>query len=84
MLFPAMPPNHFQHALNILKNIIVPKPENLETMPRQTTISLFILLFACGVLPTIEFDNEPFLIAHEINDEFFNRFLASELDSLHL
>jgi len=78
-----MPPNYFQHRRKLLKNLIVPEPENLETMSRQNMVSLLILFFAGGVLTAVEFDNEPFLIAHEINDESFNRFLAPELDSLH-
>jgi hypothetical protein len=60
--------NHFQHAVNILQDIIVPKPQYLETFSLQPCISFIIFSFFEGMPSAVHLYDDSSLKTYKIND----------------
>lgn len=75
--------DRLQHTVEIAVDIAVPEPEDSKTIVRKARIAFRVSysMFIEVVLPAIEFDDEPVLHAHKVDDESFARRLPSEVKS---
>ena len=75
---------HFQHAFQIFDYIMVPKPQNTETIFSKISIPLVVFFFIVLMLATIQLDYDSFLETDKIHDIVLDRLLAPELYSVQL
>jgi hypothetical protein len=78
----ARPKNALEHAVGMLKNVVVPEPKNGPSKTIQVSGALAIGLLA--VLPAISFDNQSTLRTGEVCYETPDGFLSAELESFEL
>jgi hypothetical protein len=80
MRLPQRRQDHLLHALDIVENIVVPKPDDTPAallQPRRPPVVLFVI----SMLPAIGFNDEPTLEADEIDDEPTQAMLTTEFES---
>lgn len=71
--------NSIKYSIEIIQNLMIPEPDDAITTllepgrPRLIRTALF------HVLTTVQFDDQLFVKADEVNDERSDRFLATEL-----
>jgi hypothetical protein len=70
----------FPNAFDISKYFIIPKAQYTVAMTDEPSIADSVA-FVSRVLTTINFDDEPFLAAHKVNDIRADRFLADEFEA---
>jgi hypothetical protein len=76
--------NPLQNPVYVSEHIVVPKPQNNETLIAKPNITLFIVIFLLHVLSAVEFDNQSLLQAYEIDDVAPQRLLAAKLATVKL
>jgi hypothetical protein len=67
-----------QHAVKILQNIVIPKPQHTVTLLRQFIAALLIFGYLLGVLSAIEFDHQLACRTGKIGDATTDRVLATK------
>ena len=70
----------FKHPIQILKNILVPKPDNFKPLFDEPFIPQNILP-TLGMLPTINFYDQFIFKTYEINDVGTNDHLSAKFDA---
>jgi hypothetical protein len=75
--------DHFEHAVRVGKNVIVPKPQNAETSISQIGVARYISL-VFRVLSSVRFDNKFAFKIDEIDDPLAERNLAPEFRAREL
>ena len=63
------------------KHLVIPKPDNSKPLRLQPACSLTVILRSFLMLPTVQFDDKPFLKADEIYDVRPKWDLPTELES---
>jgi hypothetical protein len=73
--------NHFNDAVDILDYVLIPKSKHTISFCIEKSISRGVarLVTILAMLPTIEFDNKPRTMFHEIQDVGTERRLASKM-----
>jgi hypothetical protein len=80
MWVPQLLQNHLLHALDIRKDVGVPKPDDAPAAlfePRRAPVIVCIV----GVLPAISFNDQATFEADEIDDERSEAMLAAEFEA---
>ena len=78
----AGPKNGLEHAVGMLKNVVVPEPKNRPSQTLEILSSRAIGLVA--MLPAIGFDNQSTLSTGEVGYAAPDCFLAAKLESADL
>ena len=73
-----------QHPLQVLKNFVIPKSQDAESIPGKTSIPLLISAPCLRMLSSVKFDDDPLFKRDEVNDIPFNRLLTTEFYAFHL
>jgi hypothetical protein len=68
----------------LFEHIIVPKPKHPESKTLEVARPFRIVFLLFGVLPTVEFQNEPSFQTNEIGDVIADRMLPAEAISSKL
>ncbi len=76
--------DYFNYALYVRKNLMVPEPNDPQSLGIQPLGALFIFCFFQCMLATICFDDDALLVADKIDDKTANLFLAPELHTAEL
>jgi hypothetical protein len=76
-------PNKFNYRIHLIHDLVIPETQYLETGLRQKFVS-FDVFARILVLTAVDFDNEPSLKAHEVEDGIFERMLSPEFVSAEL
>jgi len=71
-----MEPDNFKHPSQVLKNFIVPKSQNNESISAKTGIPFFIIASTLHVLTAINFDNQLRSKCDKVHDVSLYRLLA--------
>ena len=69
--------NHFQYAVRIPQNIVVPEPQHAKSFAAKIAVAHDVLLVLC-VLPPIDLDDQLSSKAREVNDVRTDRHLPFE------
>jgi hypothetical protein len=72
--------NHFQDAVHICQNVVVPKTHNAKLMCLQPSVTHHIA-FAVSMLSAVNFYDQTLFAAHEIDDIRSRCFLTNEFKS---
>src|SRR5262245_8597245 len=75
--------NDLQHAVSIIKHVVVPESKITVLMLVEPFVSLNIAFVVC-VLPTVHFDDEVTFTAYKIHYERTDRLLPDELVPVQL
>jgi hypothetical protein len=73
--------DHFQNAIPIFQNIGIPEAKHPVSFGCEPPISLNVL-YGIGVLPAVEFHNQPVVVANKIDNEASNGRLTSEAQTV--
>jgi hypothetical protein len=76
--------DRFEHAVEILDDIVVPEAQDAESRLLQQARATPIFLGSRRVLATVQLDDELLLMANEIGCEAEDRFLSTELRVVEL
>ena len=76
-------PDSFDHGVNFLQHLIVPKTENPESSLMQSLIANTIL-FAVLMLAAIHLNNQPHFEAHKVEHKILERMLPAEFETRDL
>jgi len=60
--------DHFEHAVDILEDIVIPESKHLESSLAQAFVTVVIVSDSVGMLAAVEFDDEFLLEASEVKD----------------
>jgi hypothetical protein len=71
--------NRFQHAVEIIENIVIPKPDDTIAMKYQFGAASVVRVHSLGMLTAIEFDDELARGASEIRNTASDRMLPAKL-----
>ena len=80
-------PAYFRYnAIGILQDFVVPEPDNAKTLALKPIGATLVVnsLPSFSMLPTIEFDDEAWAKAREIDDVIANQGLATEAQTSEL
>ena len=77
-------PDHFQHPIDVLKNLVVPETKNPEAFAFEPLGSIGIPFSLLGMLATIKLDNQSGRETNEIDDVAADGGLAPKLMAIHL
>ncbi len=76
--------DNLQHPFYIRQYFMVPESQDREPLQMQPLCPLVVLFFLQGMLAAVRFDNNPFFVADEIDDEAACLLLPPELKSVKL
>jgi hypothetical protein len=76
--------NHVNDSIDVLKYIVIPKSQNIETLIPQPDISVNIVSYLLTMLPAVDLNNQPFFQTNKINDVASHRLLAAKLKTVYL
>ena len=71
----------FEHRFGLVQDIVVPKTQDMPTVPLQISSSVIVVMQLRSMLPPIQLDNDLLLYAREINEEPTDRMLLSKFVS---
>jgi len=69
--------NGFQHAIDVAKDVVIPKPQNAISMIGEPLIACCIVLVGC-VLSAIDLNDQPLFATNEVNGVRADRFLPDK------
>ena len=77
--------NPFEHRRKIAGNLGIPKPHDPISLFLKPKLSLAIILcnIVAVVMPTVQFDNEPFGWTEKVDDVWTDRRLSSEMRAFY-
>jgi hypothetical protein len=73
--------NDFEHALEIAEDLVVPEAKDPVALLGKKGRALRVGIALGRMLTTVELDDQPFLRAAEVDEEWTNRMLATELEA---
>jgi hypothetical protein len=76
--------NHVNNSIDVLKYIVIPKSQDIETLIPQPGISLNIVSYLLTVLSAVDLDDQSFFQTNKIDDVASQRLLAAKLKTVYL
>jgi hypothetical protein len=73
--------DHLQHAIRVLKHIVVPESEHKQTFSLEKRGASAVLRHLIRMLAAVQLNDQTALPAQEIADEWTNRHLAAEFET---
>ncbi len=77
-------PNHSQYLAGLIKDLVIPETQNLESSRLQPSITHSVFVTAFSMLPTVQFDNNPAFEANKIHDIWAQRLLSPEFETFDM
>jgi hypothetical protein len=76
--------NHVNNSIDVLKYIVIPKSQDIETLIPQPDISLNIVSYLLTMLSAVDLDDQSFFQTNKIHDVASQRLLAAKLQTVYL
>jgi hypothetical protein len=76
--------NHGNDSIDVLKYIVIPKSQDIETLIPQPDISLNIVSYLLTMLSAVDLDDQSFFQTNKIDDVASQRLLAAKLKTVYL
>jgi hypothetical protein len=76
--------NHVNHSIHVLKYIVIPKSQDIETLIPQPDISLNIVSHLLTMLSAVDLNDQSFFQTNKIDDVASQRLLAAKLNTVNL
>jgi hypothetical protein len=76
--------NSLKNPLKLIQNLVIPKPQDSKSLSFKPGRSRLIVFSCVPMLPAVDFDNQPCLQAHKIDNVGPKRMLAAKAQSRNL
>jgi len=72
-------PDRFENRLQFFEDLVIPEPHDPEALRLKPGRSSFVLFDPLGMLPAVQFHDQPGLETNEVGDVGADRGLPAEL-----